>query len=146
MQINILVGRDQSKSWGYSSLYKRLCTHLCACEYLHAYILYLVAYMHTYLRMYMHVDITMYICICVQYVHVCVPYSYLHMYLFACIAYIRTVPTYGGNLWRQTPRDPQIQFLLTNVLLIRICWLCVHYYSKPNSSEKTGLCWAVIVL
>ena len=141
-EVDILVGRAQSKKLGYSSLYKRLCTRLCACVYLHTYILYLVAYMRTFVRMYMHVDITMYICICVQYVRtcVCVPYSYLHMYLFACIAYIRTVPTYGGNLWRQTQRDPQIRFLLTNVLLIKICWLCVHYYCKPNNSEKTGLC------
>ena len=40
---------------------------------------------------------------------------------------------YNRNSLGQTTRDPQNQFLLSDVLLIRICLLHVHYYSKPNN-------------
>ena len=37
---------------------------------------------------------------------------------------------------RQTIRDPQNQFLLSDVLPIRIYLIYVHYYSKPNNAQK----------
>ena len=44
---------------------------------------------------------------------------------------------YSRNSLRQTVRDPQNQFLLSDVLLIRIGLLHVHYYSKPNNAQKS---------
>ena len=44
--------------------------------------------------------------------------------------------TYSRNLLRQTIKDPQNHFLLSDVLLIRICLLHVHYYSKPNNAQN----------
>ena len=43
---------------------------------------------------------------------------------------------YRRNLLRKTTRDPQNHFLLSDVLLIRIGLLHVHYYSKPNNAQK----------
>ena len=43
---------------------------------------------------------------------------------------------YSRDSLRQTTRDLQNQFLVSDVLLIRICLLYVHYYSKPNNIEK----------
>ena len=43
---------------------------------------------------------------------------------------------YSGNSLRQTTKDSQIQFLLPDVLLIRIGLLHVHYYSKPNDAQN----------
>ena len=43
--------------------------------------------------------------------------------------------TSSRNSLRQTTRDPRNEFLLSDVL-IRICFLCAHYYSKPNNAQK----------
>ena len=56
------------------------------------------------------------------------------MYICKYETYVCTV--YSGNSLRQTTRDPQNEFLLSDVLLIRICLLHVHYYSKPNDARK----------
>ena len=49
-----------------------------------------------------------------------------------------TSSLYSRNSLRQTTRDPPNEFLLSDVLLIRISLLrvYVHYYSKPNRDQK----------
>ena len=56
---------------------------------------------------------------------------------------LMTTAQYSRNSLEQTARDPQNQFLLSDVLLIcRIGLLHVHYYSKPNNAQKIN--WFVL--
>ena len=56
-------------------------------------------------------------------------------YLFVVNIAIFTIIEYSGNSLRQTTRDPQNQFLLSDVL-IRIYLIYVNYYSKPNNAQR----------
>ena len=50
-----------------------------------------------------------------------------------------TVYNYSKNLLRQTDKDPQNEFLSSDVILIRISLLYIHYYRKPNDGRKLVL-------
>ena len=70
----------------------------------------------------------------VQYTHTYFLYVYTYVLPIHCDIY--TYTEYSRNLLRQTTRDPQGEFLLSDVLLIRICLLHVHYYSKQIILEN----------
>ena len=68
------------------------------------------------------------------------------MYIYILYYAYYILALYSRNLLRQTTRDPQNQSLLSDVLLIRVCLLCVHYYSNQIVLKKCSLCRGAICL
>ena len=62
------------------------------------------------------------------------------------ILHHHTIRTYSRNSLRQTRRDPQNEFLLSDIFLIRICLLCVQYHSKPYNAQKLVCVKQIFVL